>query len=64
MLLKLTKGEIMQVAGPVTGRRYTFERRIGVNIPVEVDDKDVPGLLAKKAGCCGSTAPLFVKVDA
>lgn len=47
--LRLTRGEIKQVEGPVTHQRYVFYRSSGT----EVNDQDLQSLLAYKDGCCG-----------
>lgn len=52
--------------GPVTGKRYEWERSGAI---VEVDEEDAPGLLAKKLGdkpCCGGNPEhmkLFILVE-
>lgn len=49
----LTKDLIMNVVGAVTGYKYTWH---GAGSVVDVDEQDIPELLAKRGGksCCGS----------
>jgi hypothetical protein len=41
-----------KVKGEVTGNTYLFQQ----GVPLDVDERDVPGLLAmtKKGACCGN----------
>lgn len=66
--MRLRRGDVKQIQGPVTGKRYVFERRVGYNKVVEVDDEDAygrpgaRGLIAWTEGCCGGTPSLVFEV--
>ena len=59
MRLRLLRGEVLQINGPVTGKRYTFLKQVGRAPIVDVDDVDGPPMIAKIGGCCGMKYRLF-----
>ena len=64
MLLRLTRGTFRQIYGPATKSSYIFQRSVGKNTPVEVDDKDAELLLSTKTGgCCNVHYVEFERVD-
>lgn len=54
--LILLKDLTLNVIGPVTGEHYVFH---GAGSTVDVDIRDIPGLLEKhtKTSCCGANGP-------